>query len=267
MSRVGVITNDPDGIFQRGVIAGMREVMQRYQYEVQIAEVTPRPQTLAEIDLNFARLKGVLVIANILPDDLLSQILELNTPVSLISHQTPLLPIPSVLPNNRQGIEVLMHHLIVTCGRTRPLFIQGDSAQSDGLLRELAFRTELLRYNLSLPDSYLLRGDFEPRIAAEAVAQFLQTGQPFDSVLAADFQMGVAALDVLRLHGKRVPQDIVVVGFGDGPEAAVAGMTTVAADVIELGRRGARQLLGQINGLRIRGLTLLSTDLVIRNTG
>ncbi|MBC8171871.1 MAG: substrate-binding domain-containing protein [Anaerolineae bacterium] len=171
------------------------------------------------------------------------------------------------MPNNRQGIQVLMQHLIVTCGRTLPIFIQGDARQSDGLLREMAFRNELLRYNLRLPDSYLLRGDFEPRIAAEATMQFLQTGQHFDSVLAADFQMGVAALDVLRAQGRRVPQEIVLVGFGDGPEAAVAGMTIVAADVIELGRRGARQLLGQMNGLRIQGLTLLSTELIIRDTG
>jgi DNA-binding LacI/PurR family transcriptional regulator len=59
---------------------------------------------------------------------------------------------------------------------------------------------------------------------------------------------------------------VAVVGFGDGPEAAQAGLTTVAADITELGRRAARQLIGQIEGLRIRGLTLLSTELIERES-
>jgi DNA-binding LacI/PurR family transcriptional regulator len=36
--------------------------------------------------------------------------------------------------------------------------------------------------------------------------------------------------------------------------------------VTELGRRAARQLIGQIEGLRIRGLTLLSTELIERES-
>lgn len=73
-------------------------------------------------------------------------------------------------------------------------------------------------------------------------------------------------MPIIQAAGLRVPEDVAVVGFGDGPEAARAGLTTVAADVVELGRRGARQLIGQIEGLRIRGLTLLSTELVERAT-
>jgi DNA-binding LacI/PurR family transcriptional regulator len=61
-----------------------------------------------------------------------------------------------------------------------------------------------------------------------------------------------------------VPEDVVVLGFGDGPEAEAAGVTTVAADVVELGRRGARQLVGQLEGMEVKGLTLLSMALVAR---
>ena len=78
--------------------------------------------------------------------------------------------------------------------------------------------------------------------------------------------MAEAAMNVIKASGQRIPDDVAVVGFGDGPEAAQAGLTTVAADVTELGRRAARQLIGQIEGLRIRGLTLLSTELIERAT-
>jgi DNA-binding LacI/PurR family transcriptional regulator len=95
---------------------------------------------------------------------------------------------------------------------------------------------------------------------------FLATHAEFDAVVASDYLMAEAAMNVIKASGRRVPEDVAVVGFGDGPEATRAGITTVAADVTELGRRAARQLIGQINGLRIRGLTVLSTELIVRET-
>jgi DNA-binding LacI/PurR family transcriptional regulator len=63
-----------------------------------------------------------------------------------------------------------------------------------------------------------------------------------------------------------VPDEVQVAGFGDGVEAAEAGLTTVAADVVEQGRRGVRQLIGQMEGLRMRGVTVLNTSIVARAT-
>ena len=57
-----------------------------------------------------------------------------------------------------------------------------------------------------------------------------------------------------------------VVGFGDAPEAETAGLTTVAADIVEQGRRAARQLISQQQGTRITGVTVLSVRLMIRET-
>jgi DNA-binding LacI/PurR family transcriptional regulator len=56
------------------------------------------------------------------------------------------------------------------------------------------------------------------------------------------------------------------VGFGDGPEAADARLTTVGVDVEQIGKRAARQLIGQIEGLQIRGVTLLNTMIVERDS-
>ncbi len=123
-----------------------------------------------------------------------------------------------------------------------------------------------MRYNLDVPPEFYLRGDFAPEIAAESMARFLDHDPDFDSVVAADYLMAQAAMAVIKASGRVIPDEIAVVGFGDGPEAAQAGITTVAADVTELGRRGARQLIGQIDGLRVRGVTMLSTELIERET-
>ncbi len=263
---LGVITNNQHNVFQRNVITGIQDVAAQHGYQViinSIAEDSRHPQP---VSLDFAALDGVVVIANILADDLLRRLHRSGKPLTLISHQVPDTPIPAVITDNVQGMEILMRHLVRACGRQRIVFIRGDMHQSDGIERDAAFRHELMRYNLSLPEAFVLDGAFIPAQAGAAVRHLLAQRSDFDAVLAADYLMALAAINALYEAGLRVAEDVAVVGFGDGVEAAQTGLTTVAADVVEQGRRGTRQLIGQIDGLRIRGITVLNTSLVQRST-
>lgn len=263
---IAVITNNPDEVFQRDVIAGAQETAERHDFSVSVVQVSEPLHHARDFPLDWNRLAGALIVANVLPDDLLRTLHERGLPLSLISHQVSGTSIPGVMPNNRQGIAILMEHLVTECGCVKPVFIQGHRLQNDGIQRETAFRQEVMRYNLNILPDYYLPGEFTPGIAAESMLRFLSTGNVFDSVVASDYLMAEAAMRELRSAGLQVPEHVAVVGFGDGPEAARAGLTTVAADIIELGRRSARQLIGQIDGLRIRGLTLLSVELIKRET-
>lgn len=263
---INIFTNFPSAVFQRDVIAGAREVLDKAGYRVTVLEMPEAPQNVNHLLRTDQPPAGGLVITAVLPDVMLNQLHERGIPLSLVGHQVPGGRIPGVMTNNRQGIAMLMEHLVVTHGRKHPVFIQGDVLQKDGIQRYLAFQQEAMRYNLHIPPEFILRGDFSPEIAAESMQKFLAHNLNFDALVASDYLMAEAAMNVIKATGRRVPEDVAVVGFGDGPEAARAGLTTVAADVTELGRRAARQLIGQIDGLRIRGLTLLSTELIERET-
>ena len=260
---IHIFTNFPTAVFQRDVIAGAREICDSRGYTVEVVEISEPLNLLIRVDKLPA---GGLVITGVLPDSTLQMLHEHGMPLSLVSHQIAGGHIPAVMPNNRQGIAMLMEHLVVQHGRRKPVFIQGYATQTDGIQRLTAFQQEVMRYNLKVPPEFYLPGEFTPEIAAASMEAFLDTDPDFDAVVAADYLMAEAAMRVIKARGRRVPEDVAVVGFGDAPEAAQAGLTTVAADVKELGRRAARQLIGQIEGLRIRGLTLLSTELIERET-
>lgn len=260
---IEIFANFPTAVFQRDVIAGAREVIDASGFQSAVIEVPVPPARLSDLLAGREPLAGALVVTGVLPDAILH---ELDLPLSLVSHQIPGGHIPGVMPNNRQGIAMLMEHLVVAGGCRLPVFIGGILSQTDGIQRYNAFQQEVMRYNLRVPPEYALQGEFSPQIAAASMRDFLASGADFDAVVASDYLMAEAAMREIRASGRRIPDDVAVVGFGDGPEAAQAGLTTVAADVTELGRRGARQLIGQINGLRIRGLTLLSTELIARET-
>ena len=263
---IGVVTNSRHGVFQRNVIHGIEDVAAQHGVGVVVDSLAEDPTHPRPISPDVLRLDGLIVIANILSDNDLRELYYAGKPLSLISHQVYDAPIPAVIANNQQGMEILTRHLVEECGRRRLVFIRGNMQQNDGIERDHAFQREVLRYDLDIPAEFILDGEFVPEQAAEVMRHLINQRQDFDGVLAADYLMAIAAMQSLHEAGVRVPDEVMVAGFGDGAEAEAPGLTTVAADIVEQGRRGARQLIGQINGLRIRGVTVLNTHLITRRT-
>lgn len=261
MSRtIGIITYTTNGVFQRSVVDGVSEIAAENDLNVLINALDSGP-------LNWKAMDAVVIVANVCTDAQIATMRAEGRSVTLVSHHIAHMPIPSLAANNDEGVRHLVRHLVEDCGRRNFVVIRGDMTQIDGVERDAAIRHEMMRFDLPLREDLFIRGDFEPRIARDSLTALLKT-QPvdYDAVIAADYLMGVAALDVLTAAGIAVPEQISVVGFGDGLEAQDAGLTTVAADVVELGRRAARQVIGQLNGLQIVGQTLFSTQLIVRKT-
>lgn len=261
-----VITNNRHRPFQRSIIEGAHEIGRARGYGFDVLEV-PRPAAAAEaLDALPRPPSGVLLVADVLPEEGVRELVARSITLTLVSHRIERVDAPSIMHDNAQGIALLASHLLDACGRTAPVFLRGSERQVDAAQREDAWRRELMRRTFEIDDRRFLRGDFEPATAAASLNAFLDEGGELDALLAADYPMAIAGIRVLRERGLRVPADVAVAGFGDAPQAREASLTCVAADVVELGRRAARQLAAQVEGMQIRGLTLLSTALVRRGT-
>lgn len=261
-SRICIVTNNAEGVFQHNVITGFREVTEQQGYVVSVQpyrkEVDPLP--------DFRGIAGLLVIANALRDEHLRELYEMGQIVSLVSHKMPDLPLPVVMSNNAQGMAELVRQLVEARGCHKLVFLRGLPDQIDAQERELAFRREVIRHRLDLPETHYLRGDFTAEIAADSMRAFLASAGDFDGVIASDYIMAISAVEVLRASGIKVPGEVSVVGFGDGPAAEATGLTVVAASIIDLGRCAAHQLISQIKGAHISGVTTLRVRLVVRET-
>jgi DNA-binding LacI/PurR family transcriptional regulator len=71
-----------------------------------------------------------------------------------------------------------------------------------------------------------------------------------DAVFAASDMMAAGALGVLREHGKRVPDDVALIGFDDSVIArhTQPALTSVDQPIAEMGREMVRVLLAKIAG-------------------
>ena len=94
----------------------------------------------------------------------------------------------------------------------------------------------------------------------------LLAGTPFDAAFVASDVVALGALGALREAGRRVPDDISVVGFDDIPLAAYFDppLTTIRLPAYELGHAAGRALLERIADRDDPGRTLLPTELIVR---
>lgn len=78
--------------------------------------------------------------------------------------------------------------------------------------------------------------------------------------------LAVGALHAARDLGLRVPEDVSVMGFDDGPTAEACGLTTVRQPLEETGALAARLLLAEMAQRGPRTVTMLDCHLVSRSS-
>ncbi|RZU74375.1 MULTISPECIES: LacI family DNA-binding transcriptional regulator [Micromonospora] len=88
------------------------------------------------------------------------------------------------------------------------------------------------------------------------------------AVFAANDQMAIGVLRALHERGRRVPEDISVVGFDDVPEAAylIPPLTTIEQDFEAIGRRAIDVITQAINGDDLQPSPLVIPKLVVRQS-
>lgn len=111
-------------------------------------------------------------------------------------------------------------------------------------------------------------GDFTMASGAAAMRELLDRAPDIDGVFVASDLMASGAISVLRERGRRVPEDIAVVGF-DNSSAATSGeigITTVNQPSREMGLEMARMLLAQLRGEPTERERVMPTRMVIRDS-
>lgn len=169
--------------------------------------------------------------------------------------------LPSVDVDNVQGGR-LAAELLLGRGRRRLATISGRSDMVAGSDRRAGWRQGIAAAGRSADEA---AGDFTRAGGRAAMTVLLADCPDLDAVFVASDQMAEGALAALRTAGRRVPDDVAVVGFDDFDAAADLGLTTVVNPVRELGR-AAVDLLGQQIAGTGPSPVVFSTQLVRRIT-
>jgi len=168
--------------------------------------------------------------------------------------------------DNRGGARMAVAHLAAR-GRRRIATITGPLDMGVGLDRLDGYRDGLATAGLAADPVLAEPGDFTEEGGAAATARLLaRPGPPIDAIFAASDLMAAGALRALRAAGRRVPEDVAVVGFEDSAVARYAQppLTTVRQPIEEMGRQATRLLLAKVAGEAGGMHLILDVDLVER---
>ncbi|SEQ97361.1 transcriptional regulator, LacI family [Streptomyces sp. yr375] len=231
------------------MLYGIERAARQYEYFVTVnaLEVLDRRSVLDAVDrLRSQGVEGIIVVAP--QTTAVAALANAPADVALVAvgcgtHTA----LTSVAVDNETGAEQATSHLLDLGHRTVHHLV-GPRSWLDAQEREAGWRRAL--ENRGAPSvEPLAGGDWTARTGYEC-GQRIAAHPDVTAVFCANDHMALGLLRALQQAGRRVPEDISIIGFDDIPEAEYFGppLTTVRQDFDELGRRALRALIEHIGG-------------------
>jgi len=211
---------------------------------------------------------GALLLSTRRDDPLPRSLVDAGVACVLAGRAPDGLAVTYVDADNVGGARQAVTHLVKQ-GRRAVASVTGPRDMAPGADRLAGWHLGLAEAGLAAPASLVAEGDFT-RAGGRAAAEALLRRRPdLDGLFVASDLMALGALEALRQAGRRVPEDVAVVGFDDSEAALSADppLTTVRQPIEDLGRRMAELLLAQVaadDGAAAPTAEILQTHLVVR---
>lgn len=267
---VGVVMHiDPQHLFRDPYFAGLLTGMSNALAEKAVGMMLwlgdrTKDEILDQIQLR-GLLDGVIVTAHWREDPLVDSLLDSSMPTVLIGHRRSHPEASYVDVDDVQAADTITTHLI-EIGRRRIGHITGIPGSVAGADRLEGYKRAMARAKLPT-EGLVVEGEFNRASGAAGAAQLIEAG--VDAIFCANDATAAGALETIKAHGLRVPEDIALAGYDDLDFAAQLDppLTTIRQGVQDQGAAAARtlfQLLEDLDGGPRR--VLLPTELVIRRS-
>ncbi len=210
---------------------------------------------------------GAIIILQHEITHLVESIMDSRVPIAWVGR--PAVPLASsaiVVDSDNYGGGRLAARALIESGRRRIALIAGPADMHSARERTSGWRDELTAAGIAPgPVAY---GDFTVPTGEAAMARIFAEDPEIDGVFAASDLMASGALRVLAAHGRRVPEDVGVVGFDDVlvATATTPPLTTVRQPLEDMGFTAAETLVAVTRGVSVTRELTLPTTLVRRRS-
>jgi DNA-binding LacI/PurR family transcriptional regulator len=189
--------------------------------------------------------------------------LQLSVPIVMVQGVVAGQPLSAGI-DQEAGARLAVGHLL-DLGHRRVAHISGPRDWVEASQRRAGWRQAHEERGV-LPGAEL-DGDWSPASGYAAGLQIAEDGD-VTAVFAGNDSMALGLLKALHERGRRVPEDISVIGFDDAPEAAYywPALTTVAQEFSELGRRALALALAAVRGEEAPTVGLIEPTLTVRDS-
>jgi len=266
---VGLITTDSFGRFTIPVMLGAEDALGQGQMSALLCDGRGDPIREAHYvrTLLSRKVDGIIVTGR-RSDPRPPIDPRLPVPVVYVMTQSESPGDLSLIPDDVQGGELAVQHL-VTGGRIRVAHVTGPERFLSARQRASGAQSVLAGAGLALAGGQVFYGEWSEEWGRQATHAVLRGEPGTDAIFCGSDQIARGAADALRDAGRRIPDDIALVGYDNWDVFAPTcrpPLTSVDMCLEELGRLAARKLLTIIGGESSRGLETFPCRLVIRES-
>ena len=248
---VGVVVPYITRWFYASVVQGAEAVLADAGYDVLLYDLAGRSDARARLlggRLLEKRVDAALLVTLDLDHTERRALRNLGRPVVLVGGRAGF---PSVSIDDVEAAVTATQHLLAL-GHRHIAFV-GLEGVARGTFRAAGDRRRGYRRALRLAGVPVERrlevaGDFTVAGGRRAMHELMSLERPPTAVFAASDEMAMGCLHALKQAGRRVPDDVSVIGIDDHEMAAVHDLTTVFQPVVEQGRIAAKLLLTVLQG-------------------
>ena len=247
---IGVVVPEMTHHFFSSVLSGMDETAFGRGYTTMVCQSGERAdreqaslQTLID-----SRVDGILlsVSKSTTNNKFINQIVTDGMPVVMYDRTLDGVEVSRVTTDDVSGAYQAVR-LMTSHGRKHIALLCGDTGLKVSDNRREGYEKALREAGIVVDPELIIDADTPDKLRAN-IGRLQSIADKIDGLFAINDDTTVVAMKVLRTAGRRIPQDVEVVGFGDDPIAAIVepSLTSVEQNGYEMGREAMSLLIDQI---------------------
>ena len=174
----------------------------------------------------------------------------LSLPIVSVSGHRHVTGVTNISLNHTRAARLALDHLL-SLGHRQIAFIKGQAFSSDTEVRWKAVRAAAQELGLTVDEALTVQLESEsptPQPGYELTLRLARSARPFSALFAFNDISALGAIRALREAGRRIPEEVSVIGFDDIQSAAYQnpGLTTIRQPLRQMGVTAAETLVRRI---------------------
>jgi DNA-binding LacI/PurR family transcriptional regulator len=255
----------PDA-FMLEIMSGISSGLHANGYDLLVIQVAPHDSGWAHRYLETGRVDGFILLSASCTQDHIATLVDMRAPFIIWGAPPGSYGCSSVSGDSFAGGRLATAHLLRS-GRQRVAFLGGPAREPEIQDRYRGYETALHDGAIPIDADLVAYADYSDISAAAIMHELLERAPDLDAVFVNSDLMALAALRAIREHGRRVPDDIAVVGYDDISLARYSDppLTTIRQNGPLAGRLLAQNLIQHLQSGVVTSVTI-PAELVVRGS-
>jgi LacI family transcriptional regulator len=268
---VGLVVPDNTNPFFAQIARGVEDTAYSQKYNIFLVNTAEDPahEKVALDSLLQKGVDGLILCSSRLPVGALEEEIGRFPAVVLLNRELKLPPPHTITinVNDQRGAQLALRYFLGK-GRQHIAYLDGPPNSTSAKRRMIGYRDSLEEAGLPFDPQMVECCSPDTEGGRIATAALLARRKKIDAIYAFNDLVAIGAIQIAEEAGKKVPEDIAIIGVDDIPLATIVRpqITTLRVNLRHIGRLAMRTLLDTIDGGSSSTAILIEPQLVVRDS-